>query len=210
MRYYYAPSRKLYGARKSHAFNNSVVGRGSKLLATMTFGSAFDNTAMVESNLQECEQQYLRELSEYMAQIAPMFQGLSENEIDQKLFAMHDEKYAQAKPIRRKYLLKAIVVAAIESILLFTPKSVMYPIIVEMSGKNETIKGIIMVALFCIMVALIVAIVLLVKKANNAYNEADYLRGIIEQRKAAAQEAIEAVHEQKVVSATNLFMGNKR
>lgn len=210
MRSYYLPSRKLNRSRKSHAFNNSALGRGSKLFANMTFGTAFDNTALVESHLQEYEQQYQRELGEYMAQIAPMFQGLSDNEIDQKLFAMHDEKYAQAKPIRRKYLLKAIVVAAIESILLFTPQSVMYPIIVEMSGKNETIKGIIMVALFCIMVALIVAIVLLVKKANNAYNEADYLRGIIEQRKAAAQEAIEAVHEQKVVSATNLFMGNKR
>lgn len=209
MRYYYAPSRKLYGARKSHAFNNSVVGRGSKLLATMTFGSAFDNTAMVESNLQECEQQYLRELSEYMAQIAPMFQGLSENEIDQKLFAMHDEKYAQAKPISRKYSSRAFVIVAIAFIVLNVLGGVM-AITSYNSGSSNGLSMFIAVISVCILIASIIAAVRLVNKSNNVYNEADYLRGIIEQRKAAAQEAIEAVHEQKVVSATNLFMGNKR
>lgn len=209
MRYYYAPSRKLYGARKSHAFNNSVVGRGSKLLATMTFGSAFDNTAMVESNLQECEQQYLRELSEYMAQIAPMFQGLSENEIDQKLFAMHDEKYAQAKPISRKYSSRAFVIVAIAFIVLNFLGGVM-AITSYNSGSSNGLSMFIAVISVCILIASIIAAVRLVNKSNNVYNEADYLRGIIEQRKAAAQEAIEAVHEQKVVSATNLFMGNKR
>lgn len=209
MRSYYLPSRKLNRSRKSHAFNNSALGRGSKLFANMTFGTAFDNTALVESHLQEYEQQYQRELGEYMAQIAPMFQGLSDNEIDQKLFAMHDEKYAQAKPISRKYSFYAIVAAAIGLIVLYILGAVSRPIFDEVRG-NKLMAPLVLFALLGIIIAFIVAVVHFAKKSNNAYNEADYLRGIIEQRKAAAQEAIEAVHEQKVVSATNLFMGNKR
>lgn len=209
MRSYYLPSRKLNQARKSHAFNNSAFGRGNKLFANMTFGTAFDNTALVEGQLQDCEEQYLRELGAYMAQIAPMFQGLSDNEIDQKLMAMHDEKYAQAKPISRKYSSRAFAIVAIVFLVLNVLGGVM-ALTLDESGSPNGLGIFIAIISMCILIASIIVVVRLVKKANNAYNEADYLRGIIEQRKAAAQEAIEAVHEQKVISATNLFMGNKR
>lgn len=209
MRSYYVPSRKLNQARKSHAFNNSAFGRGSKLFANMTFGTAFDNTAQVEGQLQDCEEQYQCELGEYMAQIAPMFQGLSDNEIDQKLFAMHDEKYAQAKPISRKYSSRAFAIVAIVFLVLNVLGGVM-ALTSDNSGSPNGLSMFIAVIAICILITSIIVVVRLVNKSNNAYNEADYLRGIIEQRKAAAQEAIEAVHEQKVVSATNLFMGNKR
>ena len=109
MRYYYARSFKWKRAQRGVKVNDGFIGQSSHMLARNTFGVDYDNSAKMHSKLQNYAQQYERELGEYMAQIAPMFNGLSEGEIDQKLMAMHDEKYNEGKPIHRKYSLYGIL-----------------------------------------------------------------------------------------------------
>lgn len=194
MRYYYARSFKWKRAQRGVKVNDGFIGQSSHMLARNTFGVDYDNSAKMHSKLQNYAQQYERELGEYMAQIAPMFNGLSEGEIDQKLMAMHDEKYNEGKPIHRKYSLYGILCL----LLMFSSDMIFLTFF----------KSLFILSPIVVIISLILMIYFFTK-GGKALDDADHLRGIIERRKAAAQEAIDAVNQQRIINASNVFMGNR-